>query len=211
MTFQSVPVPDADTAPFWEACARRQLRLQRCGECGRLRFPPAPVCHHCRSWAFQWEEHSGLGRVYSWIVVHHPIPPAMADQVPYISAIVELAEGVRMPARLVDVADGEVWPNMPVEVRFVELANGIALPQFAPRPPDDIETTTAEATAPERGNEPGATPETVRLEIGPCPTRRVSEGERHELGRHDGVERRPTRLTSGYGGSGIELHVHTAR
>ena len=32
--------PDATTQPFWDACRKRELRLQRCADCGRFRQPP---------------------------------------------------------------------------------------------------------------------------------------------------------------------------
>lgn len=131
-TFQSLPVPDADTAPFWEACAEGQLVFQRCAGCGTLRFPPAPVCHRCRSWEYAWEPQDGRGQVYSWVVVEHPIPPSIADEVPYVSALVELDCGVRMPARLVDVGADDMTAGMAVSVRFLHTAPGVALPVFAP-------------------------------------------------------------------------------
>ena len=43
-----LPVPDLESAPYWEACRRHELRFQRCGDCGTFRFPPNPICHACR-------------------------------------------------------------------------------------------------------------------------------------------------------------------
>jgi len=130
--FQALPVPDADTAPFWSGCAEHRLLLQRCDGCSNLRFPPAPVCHRCRSWEFSWQQHDGAGRVHAWVTVHHPIPPSIAAEVPYVSALIELDAGVLMPARLVDVEPDAVTAGMPVEVAFKDVADGISLPVFRP-------------------------------------------------------------------------------
>lgn len=129
-SFQPLPVPDADTAPFWDACAQHRLVFQRCTDCGTLRFPPSPVCHRCRGWSFDWEDHHGHGRVHSWVVVHHAIPPSIAPDTPYVSALVELEEGVKMPARLVDLDPDEVVENLPVRVAFRDVGDGVSLPVF---------------------------------------------------------------------------------
>lgn len=132
MQFQPLPVPDADSAPFWSACAAHRLVIQHCSSCGAPRFPPAPVCHRCRSWDFDWKDHSGRGRVYSWVVVHHPIPPSMAPETPYIAAIIELDGGVRMPARLLGIRSDRVTPDLPVVAAFRDVADDLAIPVFVP-------------------------------------------------------------------------------
>jgi len=131
--FQSIPVPDRDTIPFWEATKRHELVIQRCSNCGQERFPPAPICWRCRSWDFEWVQKDGLGTVYSWVVVAHPIPPAIEPLVPYVVALVELEPMVKLPTRLVDVEPDEVEAGMEVEVTFDDLEGGMSLPLFRPR------------------------------------------------------------------------------
>ena len=43
------PVPDPDSAFFWEGLRARKLLLQACGACARHRFPPMPSCPYCGS------------------------------------------------------------------------------------------------------------------------------------------------------------------
>jgi uncharacterized OB-fold protein len=50
--------------------------------------------------------------------------------VPYVLAIIELDEGVRMTANLVGIEPDNVSIGMPVTVTFEELAAGFVLPQF---------------------------------------------------------------------------------
>jgi hypothetical protein len=129
-----VPVADADSAPFWDGCARGELLLQRCADCGAIRFPAAGACPHCRATGAEWITASGRARVYSWIVVTHPVPREIyAADVPYVVALVELEEGVRMATNIVGCDAGEVRADMEVEVTFDEVAPGVVLPRFRPR------------------------------------------------------------------------------
>ncbi len=128
--FRPLPVPDRDSAPFWEACREHRLVAQRCQACDQLRFPPSPVCHHCRSWEFTWSELSGEATVYSWVVVHHPVLETFVPEVPFVVALVEVAPGVRMPTRLRGVDPGRVQAGMRVAVVFNDVADSVSLPEF---------------------------------------------------------------------------------
>jgi len=88
-----LPRPSEDSAPFWEATGRGELRMQRCGACGHVRFPPALLCPRCLSPNAAWERLSGRGAVYSWVVVHQSQHPAFNPDTPYNVVIVELEEG----------------------------------------------------------------------------------------------------------------------
>jgi uncharacterized OB-fold protein len=128
-----LPVIDHLSAPFWEGCKAHELRLQRCRACGALRFPAGPVCLQCRSPKADWVPSKGRGRVYSWIVVRHPVPAEIyAQDVPYVVALVELDEGVRMPTNVVGCPPEEVTAGMPVEVVFRDVNAEVSLPQFKP-------------------------------------------------------------------------------
>jgi uncharacterized OB-fold protein len=127
------PVPDADSAPFWEGARAGRLVVQRCLECGRHVFYPRLVCPHCGSSRLEWVTASGRATVYSFTVVHRA-PPPFADEAPYVVALVELAEGPRMMTRLTGLKPAEVKVGMPVEVRFVDLDEDFKLPYFGPAP-----------------------------------------------------------------------------
>jgi uncharacterized OB-fold protein len=60
---------------------------------------------------------SGLGEVYSYVVHHHPQVPG--KRTPFVVALVELEEGVRMLGELHDVDPEQVKVGLPVRVRFV--------------------------------------------------------------------------------------------
>lgn len=123
------PAITHDNAFFWEGIAAGKLLLQRC-RCGRLRHPPGPVCPACHS--FEWEavESSGRGRVYSFVVAHHPAVPPFAYPNPI--GLVELEEGPRVVAGLVGVAPDAIRIGMPVACEIAEVEEGWKLPRFRP-------------------------------------------------------------------------------
>jgi uncharacterized protein len=112
---RAFPVPDAVTRPFWDGVAEGVLRVQRCVACDRHLFYPRAVCPYCMASDLEWTEASGVGEVHSFTVVHRA-PPDYRDEVPYVVALVDLDEGVRMMTRLVDVEPGAVTVGMRVEV-----------------------------------------------------------------------------------------------
>ena len=128
-----LPVLDPETRPFWEGCRQGRLLLQRCAECGHPRFPPTRFCSRCRSAKCDWIESKGEGIVFSWIVVRHPVPRDIyAQDVPYVVALVELAEGVRIPSKIVECTPEDVSAGMPVKVVFRPVTADITLPLFKP-------------------------------------------------------------------------------
>jgi len=129
-----VPVPDVDSAPFWNGCREHRLLIERCAECGVPRFPPSGMCPHCRSNKVEWLKACGRGKVFSWIVVNHPVPKDIYRlDVPYVVALVELEEGVRMPTNIVGCDPGAIRADMPVEVAFEDVSAELTLPKFRPR------------------------------------------------------------------------------
>lgn len=125
-----IPVPDLDSAPFWEACRNRQLKVQFCADCGTALYPPRPRCTACGSARLEWRAVSGQGRLYSWAVVHHSVHPLTGGQTPYVLLLVDLDEGVRMVSRLAGDGADAVVPGMRLEATFVEIAADVWLPHF---------------------------------------------------------------------------------
>ncbi len=132
-----VPVPDPITRPFWEAAARGVLAMQRCSACKRLVFYPRNLCPRCKSDSLEWEELPGTGVVYSFSVIWRPAHPGMANEVPYIVALVEIEEGVRLMTNLVGCDPEEVRVGMKVEVVFEKLSDEISIPLFRPASQSD--------------------------------------------------------------------------
>jgi uncharacterized OB-fold protein len=126
-----LPVPGELTGPYWAHARRHQLVIQCCADCGRSWHPPLPRCPHCHGANLGWRPVSGRGRVYSYTVVRHATHVALADEIPYVVAIVELAEGPRMIANIRGCPPEEVRIGLPVQVTFVDVTEEITLPQFS--------------------------------------------------------------------------------
>jgi uncharacterized OB-fold protein len=125
------PAVNRDTEFFWAGTARGELRIQRCGGCGELRHPPGPMCPSCGETKPEFVVASGRGEVYSYVVHHHPPVPGRTP--PFVVALVELAEGVRMLAELVDVPPPEVRVGMPVVAGFVRVDEELTMPVWRAR------------------------------------------------------------------------------
>jgi uncharacterized protein len=125
------PVVSQDTAFFWEGAALGELRVQRCGACKALRHPPGPACPACEALEPEYVVASGLGEVYSYVVHHHP--PVPGKELPFVVALVELEEGVRVLAELADVPADEVRIGLPVRISFVTVDDELTLPVWRPR------------------------------------------------------------------------------
>ena len=124
------PVPEPENQPFWDALNEGELRVQRCVACGTLRHPPRPMCAECQSLEVEWVPLSGAGAVYSYIVSHQAIHPALVDKVPFATVTVELDEGPRMVSNLVDVPPDEISIGLRVELSPQRLDDAITLPLF---------------------------------------------------------------------------------
>ena len=129
------PVPEVtdELRPFFAAAGERRLVVQACAQCGRRRFPPRPICSECLSREARWVESTGRGEVVSFNVMHQVYHPGFAAEVPYAIALVELEDGGRMLANLVECPVKRVKIGMPVEVVFESRSAEVALPQFRPR------------------------------------------------------------------------------
>ena len=116
----SYPAADGLDTPYWEAAARHELVVQKCGGCGAFQWGPEWVCHRCRSFDLGWAAVPPEGRIYSWERVWHPVHPALADACPYVVVLVELPEagGVRMVGNLLGDAEQPVEIGAPVEAVF---------------------------------------------------------------------------------------------
>ena len=126
------PQQDQDSKPYWEYLREHKAHLQKCRKCGRFRFPPYPSCPHCGTFGGDWVPISGQGKLYSWIVIQHPVDPRLAAEVPFIVSLVELEEGVRMIGRLVGVRQDKMKGDMPVKARYDDIDNGLTLINFEP-------------------------------------------------------------------------------
>ena len=128
------PLPriDEESRGYWEALARHELYFQRCRDCGTKRFYPRAVCPVCLSSATEWVRASGRGTVYSFTVTYQNQAAGFREELPYVLAVVELAEGPRLMTNVVGCAPEAVRIGMAVEVVFEDVTAEITLAKFRP-------------------------------------------------------------------------------
>lgn len=125
------PSVTRDNAFYWEGAGREELLIQDCGRCGVLCHPPAPLCPSCHSPQRTVRQMAGLGRLTSFIVIHHP--PVPSFDLPIVVGTVELIEGPSVTTNICNAASDELELGMPVEVFFAATtAEALGIPLFRP-------------------------------------------------------------------------------
>lgn len=130
MSQRLAPSMSPDTAFFWQGLTEHRLLIQQCSSCGVLRHPPRPMCPRCNSLEWHTVEASGKGELYSFVMPQHPRYPWF--EYPYIVALVELEEGVRLVTNLVGTTPDDARIGMPVEVTYEHFDDDLVLPLFRP-------------------------------------------------------------------------------
>jgi uncharacterized protein len=134
---KNLPASTAETAEYWAGCRRHELLIQRCASCGEYQFYPRMLCTSCSARSLQWVRASGGGTVKSFTIVRRAVSEAYAADVPYVVALIRLAEGPTMMSNVIGCRAEEVRMGMPVEVVFEDWpgAGGVTVPKFQPSRP----------------------------------------------------------------------------
>ncbi len=126
-----LPIVDDLTRPYWDAAREGRLLVQRCNGCGRHQWYPRVLCTACHGTDLAYVEAAGTGRLHAFSVVEKTPNIEFADDLPYVLAIIELDEGVRVAANIVDVPQEELRCELPLRVVFRPTADSsIVLPCF---------------------------------------------------------------------------------
>lgn len=126
------PKPTGVTEQYWAAAARGELLLQQCTVCGGSQHYPRLLCSACGSGELTWRTATGRGEVYTYTVAYRPASDAFADVVPYVCALVDLDEGVRLLSNIVRVDVEDVNIGMRVEATFDGANGDNVVPCFQP-------------------------------------------------------------------------------
>jgi uncharacterized protein len=124
--------------PFYARLAEGRLTTTRCGECGRIDWPPRGFCPECTSDRFDWVDLPRDGRIHGFSVQETGVPAGFPR--PLVFAVVEVA-GLRVFAPLTGVTDpARLVLGGPVRFAPVRVADDPQgqpryLPAFTPVPP----------------------------------------------------------------------------
>ncbi len=149
------PAINRDNEALFEGYRKHELRLPKCGGCGRLFFPPSPRCSECGSFEMAYAVVAGRATLYSFTVVHQPQVPGF--RYPLAVGVVELdvdspAAPVRMVGDIVGVAPEQLTVGMPLDVEWLDShpaqvegatdsRGPISLPQWRPATPARRDST----------------------------------------------------------------------
>ncbi|OBI09639.1 DNA-binding protein [Mycolicibacter heraklionensis] len=106
-----------DSKYFWDGVAAHELRIQQRPD-GSLQHPPVPAVWKDKTETTDYVVSSGRGTVFSYVVHHAPKVPGRS--LPFVIALVELEEGVRMLGELRGVDAAAVKIGMPVRATFLD-------------------------------------------------------------------------------------------
>lgn len=129
-SFNPLPIMDALTTPWYEAAAEGKLLIQRSSSTGQYQWYPRAHVVGTLETDVEWVEAAGTGKIYSFSIVHKTPNAEFASETPYVLAIVELDEGVRLTTRIVETPLDDITCDMPVKVVFSRINDEITLPYF---------------------------------------------------------------------------------
>ena len=123
---------DQWTRPFWDAAREHKLVGAQCGNCGRFRLPPSPMCPKCHSQNIDWVTLSGKGVIYTYTIVTRAMFPAMEPHIPYVAAVIELPDAgrTRLVSNIVGAKVGDIAIGGKVRVIWEDRKDGNTVPQF---------------------------------------------------------------------------------
>ena len=106
--------------------------LPKCNACDRVHWYPRYICPHCHSMDLTWIEGSGEGTIHTYAVQFRAFG-GWAEEVPFVTAFIDLKEGDRMATVLrgVDAKNPEsIRIGTRVKVEFEEMEEGIFVPYW---------------------------------------------------------------------------------
>jgi uncharacterized OB-fold protein/acyl dehydratase len=111
------PASSKDTKFFWDGVNAHELRIQQRAD-GSLQHPPVPALWLDKERETDYVVASGTGTVFSFVVHHAPKVPGRT--LPFVIALVELDEGVRMLGELRNVDPAGVEIGMSVRAMYID-------------------------------------------------------------------------------------------
>lgn len=123
-----LPRPTDVSAPYWQGCRARELRLQKCTACQYVQFYPRIMCSQCHHQSLDWIVATGKGEIASFTVVRRGISEDYPA--PYVVALIDLEEGPRMMSYIVGDDAGSVTIGDAVTVDFEVWSEEITMPVF---------------------------------------------------------------------------------
>jgi len=114
---------------FYKFLQQGKLMAGKCQKCGKIHLPPRPLCSNCYSQQFTWVNISGRGKLSTYTVIH-VAPQQFQALTPYAVGIVELENGLKIPAMIQDIAQEQLKIGMELNLDFGTCASPQEWPQW---------------------------------------------------------------------------------
>lgn len=118
-----------NTDPFWQAAQRRELVMQYCRDTGKFQHYPRPVSIYTGKRNLEWRKVSGKGVIYACTTIRIP-GPGLEGRLPLPVATVELDEGVRIIANIIESDHADIKIGARVEVAWDKITDDFVYPAF---------------------------------------------------------------------------------
>lgn len=117
---------------FVDYLGQGKIVASQCRMCKKLYFPPRMDCSNCLSSDnMAWKEIANEWILLTYTVAHFA-PTGFEEDTPYMLAIAESVEGLKLFARLGDVSEDRVKPGMKLKLVPVKLPNDKVVYEFRP-------------------------------------------------------------------------------
>ena len=128
---RELPRPTPETQHFWDGTREGELRIQQCGACDNVYFPPRHFCPGCGSKDVSILKASGKATLHSYVISHLPAP---GFEPPYAIAVAKLDEGPKMMTNVINVEPdpAHLKPDMALEIVYDDVTDEVTLPKFQP-------------------------------------------------------------------------------
>lgn len=119
------------TKPYWDGTREKKLVIQYCPEAKKYQFFPRPTSIYTGKRNLEWREVVGNGQIYSFTITRRTRPPFRGHE-PFGIAMVELDEGVRIMADLVNVTEDQLKVGLRVKPYWHPLPDGHHVLMYTP-------------------------------------------------------------------------------
>ncbi|TET73512.1 MAG: Zn-ribbon domain-containing OB-fold protein [Candidatus Aminicenantes bacterium] len=103
---------------YWREIPQRyRLEANKCIKCGIKFFPPRLICPECKNRELEKTKIAETGKIITYTIIRVP-PHQFVDQAPYAVGIVELDDGVKLTAQIVDCDFEDLKIGQKVRIEF---------------------------------------------------------------------------------------------
>jgi len=108
-------IPVSRTHEFWDSLRDGRFVTTKCSQCGNVTFPPQADCPKCMGGEFEWVDLGREAKLVTFTRVQ-VAPASFAGSDPYMIAIGEFPNGVKVLARLEGVEQKKAKPGMRLSI-----------------------------------------------------------------------------------------------